>query len=146
MLRYIYSTLTIRHLCRISLTNRRFWMWQQKTLLFALYLTCFHQWFAADFVTCKLKHQQKYSLFGAKVENAQVHWLRSLILTTYLRNVRAYSLVKKKTNKQKNKQTKKRFKDLYNWTDFPSQLKLLRKKQQFLARSVQVKWRYIEVE
>ena len=101
MLRYIYSTLTIRHLCRISLTNRRFWMWQQKTLLFALNLTCssFHQWFAADFVTCKLKHQQKDCLFGAKVENPQLHWLRSLIFTTYLRNVRAYSLVKKKDSK-----------------------------------------------
>ena len=103
MLRYIYSTLTIRHLCRISLTNRRFWMWQQKTLLFALNLTCssFHQWFAADFVTCKLKHQQKDCLFGAKVENPQLHWLRSLIFTTYLRNVRAYSLVKKKKKKKK---------------------------------------------
>ena len=51
------------------------------------------------------------------------------IFTSYLRNVRAYSLVRKK---------KKRFKDLYNWTDFPSQLKLLRKKQQVLARSVDV--------
>ena len=105
MLRYIYSTLTIRHLCRISLTNRRFWMWQQKTLLFALNLTCssFHQWFAADFVTCKLKHQQKDCLFGAKVENPQLHWLRSLIFTTYLRNVRAYSLVKKKKKKKDSK-------------------------------------------
>ena len=139
MLRYIYSTLTIRHLCRISLTNRRFWMWQQKTLLFALNLTCssFHQWFAADFVTCKLKHQQKDCLFGAKVENPQLHWLRSLIFTTYLRNVRAYSLVKKKKKK------KKILKYFYNLTNFPSQLKPLRKKQQFLARSVQVKWRYI---
>ena len=105
MLRYIYSTLTIRHLCRISLTNRRFWMWQQKTLLFALNLTCssFHQWFAADFVTCKLKHQQKDCLFGAKGENPQLHWLRSLIFTTYLRNVRAYSLVKKKKKKKDSK-------------------------------------------
>ena len=33
-----------------------------------------------------------------------------LIFTSCLKNVREYSLVQKK---------KKRFKDLYNWTDFP---------------------------
>lgn len=53
-----------------------------------------------------------------------------LIFTSCLKNVREYSLVQKK---------KKDLKIYIIGLIFPSQLKLLGKEQQFLARSVQVK-------